>query len=93
MIAIDNAKIAKMAFFKLYRDGQKDAALRLANCILSHDVIKLSVCDTDWEIEAAINYCGGQASVGRNYIASFNFTGKTMMPEERCQSLKREFYD
>lgn len=93
MIAIDNMRIARMAFFRLYRDGQKDAALRLANCILSHDGIKLSVGDTDWEIEAAINYCGGHASVGSRYIASFSFTGKTDISEERCQSLVREFYD
>lgn len=93
MIGIDNARIAKMAFFKLRRDEKKDAALRLANCILSYDSIKLNLGDIDWEIEAALEYCGGHTSVGRSYIASFNFTGKTQIPEERYQSLVREFYD
>lgn len=93
MIEIENVKIARMAFFKLYRDEKKDAALRLANCILSYDSIKLNLGDIDWEIEAAIEYCGGHTSVGRKYMAAFNFRGITLIPEERYQSLIKEFYD
>lgn len=93
MVETDNSKIAKLAFFKLYQDKKKDAALRLANCIFSHDSITLSIGDIDWEIEIALNYCGAHPSVGRRYMASFNFKGKTKLPEGHYESLMREFYD
>lgn len=39
MTEVNNMQIAKMAFFKLYHDGNKDATLKLANCILSFNSI------------------------------------------------------
>lgn len=93
MIEVDNMQIAKMAFFKLYHDKNKDAALRLVNCILSYDCIKLNIGDIDWAIEIALNYCGGHPTVGRRYLATFNFKGKTEVPEEQYESLIHEFYD
>lgn len=93
MVEVDNMQIAKMAFFKLYHDERKALALRLANCILSHDCIKLSLSDTDWDIEMAFNYCGAHLSAGRRYLAVFHFKGKTKISEEQYKSLIREFYD
>lgn len=93
MVETCNSQIAKLAFFKLYQDKKIDAALRLANCILSHDSITLGIGDVDWEIEIALNYCGAHPSVGRKYMANFNFKGKTLLPEEQYASLMREFYD
>lgn len=92
IVEVDNVQIAKMAFFKLYHDEKKDSALRLANCILSHNCINLSINDIDWDIEMAFNYCGGHPQAGRRYLAMFNFKGKTKMPEEHCESLIKEFY-
>lgn len=93
MVEIDNAGMAKMAFFKLYQDGKNDAALRLANRILSHDCIKLSISDIDWDIETALNYCGAHPSVGRRYMATFNFKGKSKIPKGHYESLIGEFYN
>jgi hypothetical protein len=93
MVEIDNSQIAKIAFSKLYHEGKKDSALRLASSILSGDSIKLGIGDTDWEIEIAFNYCGAQLSAGRRYMATFRFKGITTIPEGHYESLIREFYD
>ena len=92
MTEVANTQISKMAFFKLYNKEKKEAALRLANCILSHNCIKLNISDIDWDIEIALDYCGAHPVVGRRYMSTFNFDGKTTIPEGHYESLVREFY-
>jgi len=93
MVEVDNKQIAKMAFYKLCDKKKNDSALRLANCILSFDSITLGLGDIDWDIEMALDHCGGKPMVGRRYLATFNFKGKTRVSEEQYERLISEFYD
>ena len=75
-IKIPNREIALAAFDRLRREKRKDAALRLAGCMLRGTYISLGIGDTDWEIDTALHKCGGE-SEGHTYpSASVIPTGK-----------------
>ena len=58
-ITISNREIALMAFDRLRKDDRKDSALKLARCMLHGTSISLGIGDIDWEIDRAIQQCGG----------------------------------
>ena len=53
-VKIPNREIALAAFDRLRREQRKDAALRLAGCMLRGTYISLGIGDTDWEIDTAL---------------------------------------
>ena len=54
-VKIPNREIALAAFDRLRREKRKDAALRLAGCMLRGTYISLGIGDTDWEIDTALH--------------------------------------
>lgn len=81
-----------MAFDYLRDQRKKDAALRLAGCMLHYSSISLGLGDVDWDIEMAIQKCGGEPGIGRRYTAHFHFDCETEMEEERYRAISRELY-
>lgn len=81
-----------MAFDYLRDRQKKDAALRLAGCMLHHSSILLGLGDVDWDIETAIRKCGGEPGIGRRYTARFHFDYETEMEEEKYRAISRELY-
>ena len=78
-IKIPNREIALAAFDRLRREKRKDAALRLAGCMLRGTYISLGIGDTDWEIDTALHKCGGEPKTGYGHMAHFHFDGETEM--------------
>lgn len=58
-IKISNRQIALMAFDRLRKEDKTDSALKLARCMLHGTSISLGIGDIDWEIDRAIQQCGG----------------------------------
>ena len=48
-----------MAFDRLRKEDKTDSALKLARCMLHGTSISLGIGDIDWEIDRAIQQCGG----------------------------------
>ena len=84
-VKIPNREIALAAFDRLRREQRKDAALRLAGCMLRGTYISLGIGDTDWEIDTALHQCGGYG-----HTAHFHFDGETEMETEKYERLKEE---
>ena len=91
-ITIENREIAIMAFDKLCRENKKDSALRLAGCMLKHSYISLGIGDIDWEIDRAIQQCGGVPRTGYRYTAYFHFNRNTEMAKEIYDKIVKELY-
>lgn len=81
-IKIPNREIALAAFDRLRREKRKDAALRLAGCMIRGTYISLGIGDTDWEIDTALHKCGGEPKTGYGHMAHFHFDGETEMETE-----------
>ena len=90
-IKIPNREIALAAFDRLRREKRKDAALRLAGCMLRGTYISLGIGDTDWEIDTALHKCGGEPKTGYGNMAHFHFDGETEMETEKYERLKEEY--
>ena len=69
---------------------RKDAALRLAGCMIRGTYISLGIGDTDWEIDTALHKCGGEPKTGYGHMAHFHFDGETEMETEKYERLKEE---
>ncbi len=67
---------------------RKDAALRLAGCMIRGTYISLGIGDTDWEIDTALHKCGGEPKTGYGHMAHFHFDGETEMETEKYERLK-----
>lgn len=63
-IKISNRQIALMAFDRLRKEDKTDSALKLARCMLHGTSISLGIGDIDWEIDRAIQQCGGVPRTG-----------------------------
>ncbi|MBU9899820.1 hypothetical protein [Bacteroides uniformis] len=72
------------------REKRKDAALRLAGCMIRGTYISLGIGDTDWEIDTALHKCGGEPKTGYGHTAHFHFDGETEMETEKYERLKEE---
>ena len=88
---IPNREIALAAFDRLRREKRKDAALRLAGCMLRGTYISLGIGDTDWEIDTALHKCGGEPKTGYGHMAAHptnpveccaDANPKTMLPND-----------
>ena len=85
-IKISNRQIALMAFDRLRKEDKTDSALKLARCMLHGTSISLGIGDIDWEIDRAIQQCGGVPRTGYRYTAYFHFNRNTEMAKEiQCQ--------
>lgn len=91
-LKISNRQIALMAFDRLRKEDRKDAALRLARCLLQDTSISLSIGDIDWDIETAIRQCGGEPRTGYRYTAHFHFNRKTEMEKGKYDKIVKELY-
>ena len=91
-VTIENRNIAMMALDKLCKEKKDDAALRLARCMLKYSYISLGIGDIDWEIDMAIQQCGGEPRTGYRYTATFRFDGKTEMEEDKYRKIRKELY-
>ena len=78
-VTIGNKEIALMAFDRLRKEDKKDSALKLARCLLRGTSISLGIGDIDWEIDRAIQQCGGVPRTGYRYTAYFHFSRTTVM--------------
>ncbi len=90
-ITIENREIALMAFDSLCKKNE-EAALRLAGRMLRHSYISLGIGDTDWDIDMALQQCGGNPRTGYRYTATFRFDGKTELEEEKYRQIQKELY-
>ena len=77
-IKISNRQIALMAFDRLRKEDKTDSALKLARCMLHGTSISLGIGDIDWEIDRAIQQCGGVPRTGYRYTAYFHFNRNTV---------------
>jgi hypothetical protein len=92
-VTISNREIATMAFDRLRREKKNDAALRLAGTMLHSTSICLGIGDTDWEIDLAIQKCGGEPRTNYcGYAARFHFSRETEMSELRYRHIKKDIY-
>lgn len=91
-VRISNREIARMAFDYLRDRQKKDAAIRLAGCMLHYSSISLGIGDMDWDIDMAIQKCGGEPRIGWRYTAHFHFNYETEMEEEKYRAICRELY-
>lgn len=81
-----------MAFDRLRKEDKKDSALKLARCLLRGTSISLSIGDIDWDIDMAIQQCGGMPRTGYSYTAYFHFNRDTEMEKERYDGIVKELY-
>lgn len=82
-----------MAFDRLRRERKTDAAIRLAASMLHSAYISLGIGDVDWDIDCAIQKCGGEPrTVYYGYTARFHFSRDTQMSEHRYNAIKNELY-
>lgn len=92
-VTIPNREIATMAFDRLRRERKTDAAIRLAGTLLHSQSICLGIGDTDWEIDIAIQECGGEPrTTYHGYSARFHFSRNTEMSEQRYNAIRNELY-
>jgi len=91
-ITIENKEIAMMAFDRLRKEDKKDSALKLARCLLRGTSISLGIGEIDWDIDLAIQQCGGEPRTGYRYTAYFHFNRKTEMEKERYDEIVKELY-
>ncbi len=92
-VIIPNREIAVMAFDRLRRERKTDAAIRLAGTLLHSQSICLGIGDIDWEIDVAIQKCGGgPRTVYHGYSARFHFSQDTEMSEHRYKAIREELY-
>lgn len=91
-ITIENREIAMMAFDRLRKEDKKDSALKLARCLLRGTSISLGIGDIDWDIDMAIQQCGGEPRTGYRYTARFHFNLKTEMEKEKYDRTVKELY-
>ena len=89
---ISNRQIALMAFDRLRREDKKDSALKLARCLIQGTSISLGIGDIDWDIDMAIQQCGGEPRTGYRYTAYFHFNRETEMETERYDGIVKELY-
>ena len=88
-IKISNRQIALMAFDRLRKEDKTDSALKLARCMLHGTSISLGIGDIDWEIDRAIQQCGGVPRTGYRYTAYFHFNRNTEMAKEIYDNNRR----
>ena len=91
-ITISNKDIALMAFDRLRKDDKKDSALKPARCLLLGTSVSLGIGDIDWDIDMAIQQCGGEPITGYRYTAHFHFNRNTKMEKERYDKIVKELY-
>lgn len=91
-IKISNRQIALMAFDRLRKEDKTDSALKLARCMLHGTSISLGIGDIDWEIDRAIQQCGGVPRTGYRYMAYFHFNRNTEMAKEIYDKIVKELY-
>ena len=91
-IKISNRQIALMAFDRLRKEDKTDSALKLARCMLHGTSISLGIGDIDWEIDRAIQQCGGVPRTGYRYTAYFHFNRNTEMAKEIYDKIVKELY-
>lgn len=89
---ISNRQIALMAFDRLRREDKKDSALKLARCLIQGTSISLGIGDIDWDIDMAIQQCGGEPRTGYRYTAYFHFNRETEIEKERYDGIVKELY-
>ena len=89
---ISNRQIAMMAFDRLRKEDKKDSALKLARCLLRGTSISLGIGDIDWDIDMAIQQCGGEPRTGYWYTAHFHFNRNTETEKERYDGIVKELY-
>lgn len=82
-----------MAFDRLRKEKKTDAAIRLAGTMLHSASICLGIGDIDWDIDFAIQKCGGEPRTAYcGYTAKFHFSRETEMSEHRYRSIRQEIY-
>lgn len=92
-VTISNREIATMAFDRLRKENKNDAALRLAGTMLHSASICLGIGDTDWEIDLAIQRCGGEPrTTCHEYSARFHFLRETEMSKHWYRHIIKEIY-
>jgi len=91
-ITISNKEITLMAFDRLRKDDKKDSALKLARSLLRDISISLGIGDIDWDIDMAIQQCGGETKTGYGHTAYFHFNRNTKMEKERYDNIVNELY-
>lgn len=92
IVKISNRQIALMAFDRLRKGNKKDPALKLARCLIQGTSISLGIGDIDWDIDRAIQQCGGEPRTGYRYTAYFHFNRETEMEKERYDGIVKELY-
>lgn len=92
IVKISNRQIALMAFDRLRKEDKKDSALKLARCLIQGTSISLGIGDIDWDIDMAIQQCGGMPRTGYRYTAYFHFNRDTEMEKERYDGIVKELY-
>lgn len=91
-IMVSNREIATMAFDLLCNEKKTGAAIRLASNLLHSRSISLGISDQDWDIDTALQKCGGEPRTGYRHTAYFHFNQKTEMPGKRYMEIKKEIY-
>ena len=91
-IKISNRQIALMAFDRLRKEDKTDSALELARCMLHGTSISLGIGDIDWDIDRAIQQCGGEPITGYRHTAHFHFNRTTEMEKEIYDKIVKELY-
>ena len=91
-LKISNRQIAIMAFDKLTKENKTDSALRLARNLLRNTSISLGIGDIDWDIDMAIQQCGGEPRTGYGYTARFHFNRKIEMEKSKYDRIVKELY-
>lgn len=91
-LKISNRQIAIMAFDKLTKEDKTDSALRLARNLLRNTSISLGIGDIDWDIDMAIQQCGGEPRTGYGYTARFHFNRNTEMEKSKYDRIVKELY-
>lgn len=79
-------------FRRLRKEDKTDSALKLARCMLHGTSISLGIGDIDWEIDRAIQQCGGVPRTGYRYTAYFHFNRNTEMAKEIYDKIVKELY-
>ena len=87
IVTVPNREIAIRAFDYLRHEQKRDSALRLAHHLLHYERISLGIGEVDWEIDMAIQKCGGNPKTGYRYTAHFSFKGETEMEKERYEEI------
>lgn len=89
-IKIPNREIAIKAFDYLRCEQKTAPALRLAHHLLHYERISLGIGEVDWEIDMALQRCGGNPQTGYRYTAHFNFNSETKIEKEKYEKIFQE---